>query len=676
MYISEVNISGYKNYRDTKIPLHDGINMIIGPNNSGKSNLLQAIALVLNVSDHKRIDVNDIFCETDIAKLKAGSPKVSISIVIKQSEGEDNNSEQAGLLRDYLVNIPFPYEAQLNFQYSLSADQEVNYLDDVSALEDHVSIWNVIRNEYARFYEIYRWGGQGVATRANLSDLFDRCDFQFLDAIRDVGKTMFAGYNPMLRDVLNFFVDYDLKISEDKQEEEIKEEVRAKQNDFKEQAKPLMQSLLERLESGKSVVLDYAKDTGASFGNVVPDFSGVLSESELFAVLRLIIRYETGVEIPATNNGLGYNNLIYMSLLLAKMQAMSDGKYMKRQAKLYSLLAVEEPEAHLHPSMQYQLLNFLNKNKREHNVNQIIVTTHSTQIVSAVEIDDIVCLSSEGYGIQHAGYPRLAFEATPEDILSKAYVQRFLDATRSDMFFANKLIFVEGIAEEILIPTFARYLGLDLTEKHVLIVNMGGRYFNHFLKMFDCSRYYGIRKKIACITDIDPCCDGEACYPYEYGTDEHKIYSHNADDEIANYAGNETIRYFRQDSKFGKTLEYDIAFYNSTIKEIVVDGMKNQTEIITMMSKAQLDEILNAMRKSDENERIKKSINACVGWSDEEKIKATIASRYLNSVSKGSNALALSLVLEENLKRSVDDPKKFRFNVPTYIEEALTWLLQ
>ena len=72
------------------------------------------------------------------------------------------------------------------------------------------------------------------------------------------------------------------------------------------------------------------------------------------------------------------------------------------------------------------------------------------------------------------------------------------------MFFANKLIFVEGMAEEILIPTFAKYLGFDLAKKHVLVVNMGGRYYNHFIKLFDSRECWGINKKVACITDIDP----------------------------------------------------------------------------------------------------------------------------------------------------------------------------
>lgn len=668
MYISNVIIKGFRNYKNAIIPLHDGVNIIIGPNNTGKSNLLKAIALVFK--EERRIDVDDLFCEIDVEKLKQHSPMACISLILKQSVDESDTSEMVGLLGDCLIKLPSPYEAQLNFQFSLSDDQEDAYKKDVENMTEHKEIWDLIHRDYARFYETYRWGGSGYASKESLNSIFDRCDLHFLDALRDVGRNMFMGYNPMLRDVLNFFVDYSVKTSKEKNEGEIKDELIKLQQEFKEKSKPIIDLLLGRLKDGKNVLLDYADDIGASFGNVKPDFSGVLSESELFAVLKLIIRYETGVEIPATHNGLGYNNLIYMSLLLAKMQVSADGDYMKRQAKLYSLLAIEEPEAHLHPAMQYQFLNFLSVNRRKHNVNQIIVTTHSTQIVSAVDIDNLICLSSECYGKVSAAYPRLAFDNEKK---SKAYVQRYLDATRSDLFFANKLIFVEGIAEELLIPTFAKYLGYDLAKQHVLIVNMGGRYYNHFLKMFE-NDYYGIKKKVACITDIDPCCDDKACYPYEYNKDKTKNYTHHADDEISKYSSHPYIRYFRQNETYGKTLEYDIVLSNYQEQLIVVDGMKNREELKDLMKLTSLEDMKSKLRKSEENDIIIKALDEC-GWDEEEKKKALIASRYLNSVSKGGDALALSTVLEANRIKNDGDPTKVKFIVPQYIKDALKWLL-
>ena len=151
-------------------------------------------------------------------------------------------------------------------------------------------------------------------------------------------------------------------------------------------------------------------------------------------------------------------------------------------------------------------------------------------------------------------------------MVSKQYVQRFLDATKADIFFANRLIFVEGIAEELLLPVFARYMNKNLTDEHVLVVNMGGRYFNHFLKLFDTNNPYAINKKILCLTDIDPCRKKrgirgayEACYPYEYEIDTGKYdYKHHADSEEVQYKAHPNIRFYRQDSKYGKTLEYDI----------------------------------------------------------------------------------------------------------------------
>ena len=287
----------------------------------------------------------------------------------------------------------------------------------------------------------------------------------------------------------------------------------------------------------------------------------------------------------------------------------------------------------------------------------------------------MICLHSIDYGKQKSGYPRLLFKDNEDDKLSKAYVQRYLDATRSDMFFANKLIFVEGMAEEILIPTFTKYLGFDLAKEHVLVVNIGGRYYNHFIKLFDSREFWGINKKVACITDIDPCCESESCYPFEYGIVDGRSYSRHADAEIAAYTDHPNIRYFRQNETYGKTLEYDIALHNPNCKQIIVEGMSNRDELMDLMGLSTLDELKNRMRKSYENERIKTAIDANTKWDDEEKKKAIIASRYLNSVSKGGNALALSLVLEENRMRKEDDENKFTFVVPQYIEDALRWLL-
>lgn len=677
MYIKEIKIS---NFQEASVPFHEGVNVILGHNNTGKSNLLRAIGLVLGFSDGHRLGTSDIFYDTNVETLKLQSPRIQITLVLHRSEGEDLDSAEMGLFSGMMTDPTLSEEAELRYEFKLADTQEDNYKADVAEATTAKEIWKIIDHDYIRFYRSSRSGGNQAAG-ISVNDALGQIDFQFLDAIRDVSHDLYAGYNPLLRDVLNFFIDYSVKNDAEKTEDEIKEQLKTLRDNFVRQSAPLMHTLQSRLQNGKNVFLKYAVDTGATFNGAVPDFDGEVTENEMFAVLRMIIKYAIGIEVQATYNGLGYNNLIYMSLLLAKMQADSSITYMKRNAKVLTFLAVEECEAHLHPAMQYKFLQFLQDNKANGHVRQIFMTTHSTQIASAVKLDDLICLTSPKLGQIDVGYPRVIYNGNnANDVKSKQYVQRFLDATKADMFFANRLIFVEGVAEELLLPVFAKYLGKNLTDEHVLVVNMGGRYFNHFLKLFDTNNAYAINKKIVCLTDIDPCrkknlpnADYEACYPYEYNIDTVNYnYMHHAETEVAQYASHPNIRFYRQDPMYGKTLEYDIMRENPNCELLLTDSVSNISEIKAMMAEQNLNDMIDKLRKSDTNTRIKTSIDAS-GWTDEEKRKAVLASRYLNSVSKGSNALELNVALMTNLEKPEAD--RIEFHVPQYIVDALTWLL-
>lgn len=680
MFIKEIKISNFRNFKDASVPFHEGVNVLIGHNNTGKSNLLRAIGLVLGFSDGHRLGTSDLFYETDIAILQQQSPRIKITLIVHRSEGEDLDSVEMGLFSGMMTDPALSEEAELRYEFKLTDAQEENYKADVAEATTAKEIWKIIDRNYIRLYRSHRNGGNQAAD-ISVNDVLGQIDYQFLDAIRDVSHDLYAGYNPLLRDVLNFFIDYSVKYVDNKTEDEIKEQLKNLKNTFVQQSSPLMQTLQDRLQDGKNVFLKYALDTGATFNGAIPDFDGEVTENEMFAVLRMVIKYAVGIEVPATYNGLGYNNLIYMSLLLAKMQADSSITYMKRNAKVLSFLAVEECEAHLHPAMQYKFLQFLQDNKSNGHVRQIFMTSHSTQIASAVKLDDLICLTSPALGKISVGYPRIIYKMdNAEDVASKQYVQKFLDATRADMFFANKLIFVEGIAEELLLPVFAKYMKKNLTDEHVLIVNMGGRYFNHFLKLFDTNNPYTINKKIVCLTDIDPCrrekvpkANYESCYPYEYNLDAAKYeYKHHAETEIAQYETHPNIRFYSQNPIYGKTLEYDLMRENPNCELLLTESVSNISEIKEMMAEQNLETMIDMLRKSETNSRIKASIETS-GWTKEEKRKAVLASRYLNSVSKGSNALELNVALMNNLEKPEADRKEFK--VPQYIINALTWLL-
>ncbi|PAF33953.1 ATP-dependent endonuclease, partial [Terribacillus saccharophilus] len=113
----------------------------------------------------------------------------------------------------------------------------------------------------------------------------------------------------------------------------------------------LIALLNQRMTEGKKHILSYANDIGASFDKSTPNFDGNITDIELYSALKLIVEYETGIKMPIINNGLGYNNLIYMSLLLSRMQVNGNEEYLGSNAKVYPMLIIEEPEAHLHPTM-------------------------------------------------------------------------------------------------------------------------------------------------------------------------------------------------------------------------------------------------------------------------------------------------------------------------------------
>ena len=503
MYISKICVKNFRNFKDKEVLFNEGVNVIIGHNNAGKTNLIKALSLVIDYQATKRLDVDDFNKYTSLAELKSNPPKISIAVTI--SKGNYEEPDDLVTIANWLTKLDSEYEAILTYEFFLPEKEIPKYNKAIAEILDNDpkaidKAWKLIKHDFIRLYTYKIWGGNLSNQSIADGDSLQRFDFQFLDAIRDVERDMLTGRNTLLRDVFNFFMDYEIKSDTSKSDELKSDEIKQKRIDFSDKADALLTLLQERMKQGKEQILSYAKETGASFNNAEPNFEGSISDVEMFSVLKLIVEYSTGIKVPATHNGLGYNNLIYMSLLLAKMQVNSDGNYMGSNSKVFATLAIEEPEAHLHPAMQYKFLKFLKENKNKKKVRQIFVTTHSTHITSAVSLDEIICLHNED-GITTVGYPGKVF---PADGKSKKYVQRFLDATKSDMLFAQKVILVEGLAEQLLMSIFAQYENKSLEDNHVAVINVGGRFFDHFLYLFDSTKPNTIHKKIICITDRDP----------------------------------------------------------------------------------------------------------------------------------------------------------------------------
>jgi len=690
MYIAQITIENFRNFKKTEIEFNDGVNVIIGANNAGKTNLIKALSMPIDCQGSKRLGIDDFNKYISFTELKDNPPKISIAITIKQGQNEE--VDDLVTVGNWLTTLDTSYEALLTYEFFLPEKEKDKYLQAIAEISDTDpkavdKVWKILKNDFIRLFTYKIWGGKVENQTIADTESLQKFDFQFLSAIRDVERDMLSGRNTLLRDVLDFFMDYEIKAlpEKDKSKEVKTAEIKKKKQDFSDKADDLLSDLLKRMAYGQKQILSYAKDTGASFDKGTPSFEGSISDVEMFSALRLIVEYETGIKVPATHNGLGYNNLIFMSLLLAKMQVNSDGEYLGGNAKVFASLSIEEPEAHLHPSMQYKFLKFLKANRENKKVRQIFMTTHSTHITSAVSLDEIICLYSEN-GQSKPGYPGRVF---PDD-KSKKYVQRFLDATKSDMLFAQRVIFVEGLAEQLLLSIFARYIGKSLEDNHIAVIDVGGRFFNHFLYLFDNPKPHVIPKKIVCLTDRDPVrkpksgTDFTKCYPFQYKQNASEYeFKDNATGKIEQYDAHSNIKFFSQDEEKGKTFEYDLVLHNPTLELLVTESMSNQLEIKDLMRSFKdnkpVEELLSILPDGTEkhpnkkNAEIKRGMRDCNWTNDDDKRAAVIASRYLNSVAKGENALELAYSLEENLhKKGQTDYQTLM--IPSYIEKAIEWI--
>jgi putative ATP-dependent endonuclease of OLD family len=213
----------------------------------------------------------------------------------------------------------------------------------------------------------------------------------------------------------------------------------------------------------------------------------------LLEKLDLDLRNE-GVADPPPGRGLGSNNLLFIASELLLLSQDSNG---------YAGLLVEEPEAHLHPQRQHLLIDFLKARVAAEGGDdaglQVILTTHSPSLASSLNVDSLVLVRGGK-----------AFPMGPDHTLLEredyAFLERFLDATKANLFFARGVIVVEGDAENILLPTLARLIGRDLARHGVSVVNVGGTGLGRYGRIFQ-------RRKpeqagmldipVACIADRD-----------------------------------------------------------------------------------------------------------------------------------------------------------------------------
>jgi putative ATP-dependent endonuclease of OLD family len=395
---------------------------------------------------------------------------------------------------------------------------------------------------------------------------------------------------------------------------------------------------------------------------------------------QILERLELGLLEATTGSargryGLGSNNLLYMACELLLLGREPDG---------LPLLLIEEPEAHLHPQRQLRLMEFLTlaaagKVKDTKRPVQVILSTHSPNLASKIPLPNMILLEgSRAFS--------LARDHTKLEAGDYRFLERFLDVTKANLFFAHGVIVVEGDAEAILLPVVAKLLGTDLTEHGVSIVNVGGRGLRRFSKIFqrrdESTRTLAI--PVACVADMDVMPD---CAPAILGLvasdDDEKWKSRKrrwkalrdfgADGKPQERALNEwRVRLRSSDGQTVKTfvadhwtLEYDLAFCGLAEDVYVAASLAINDDPINT-EKKQFAEVEAAARAAF------KEMEAAAKGDRSVLCTHVYQPFYSDHASKAIAAQYLAEALTKTGEAAAFDKAAFIARLPRYIVDAIT----
>lgn len=616
MYISDLKIKNYRNFTDFQIELKQ-FTTIIGENNSGKTNLLNALGLIFSNEiiffKRRKLEIDDINYSAiyefkkSIADLSTSIEHIEYPEVKIEATMKSFSDDQQAIVAEWFVDQKFTV-SKLTYVFANRNPKKNEWLkkqresldklkkkeseSDDKFLQHKIDIIDFPIKDYS--YIIY--GGLDESKPAD-GYFLKMLRMECLDALRDAKSELVAsGDYRLLYKILNNR-DGD------------------KFADLKGELKSLDQKIRDNAELNiiKGEIEDYLDKISLQDN---PDNNRVdfqFSSIETSELLKKISLIYGNAPLNVERNGMGRNNLLYISLILSHLYTKSsdiDNVY-------FRLIGIEEPEAHLHPNLQEHLGNNFQAEIDENK--QIIVTSHSTHIVNKLDLDNIVILYRDDIGEIQNHYVLSNFRDTAKNKKTINYLKKYLDATNSKLFFSRKIILVEGIAEQLLIPVFFRKLYDKTIEKvGCNVVNVNGLAFKNYLEVVK----NGYFVKCIVLTDSD------------IGT---KI-ENRADDLREQYSD---CPFIHIESTEKSTFEKDIIEFNLTDpgRKIL---LKTITETRPKLGKKYVEKL---------------------GSSDIE------TNSFFKEIEKYKSEFAY------NLTQVLSDNLEVEFNVPTYIQSSFRFLI-
>ena len=437
VYLAKLIIKNFRKLKHAEFLFQAGLNVLVGGNNVGKTAVVDALRALLAGHDEPYPRLG----EDDVHRPKGGT-----------SSGD----------------IVFEYVFS-----GLSLDDEADFLAALvpgtsGGLEAHIKIRYSDADKAGRL-RVKRWCGENEDVGLT-ADMMENLRGVYLPPLRDASQGLKPGRTSQLARLLQLLAD-------DAGIEGINKALQ--ELDGKLKAHLPIVNTHEAINSRHKTMLGPQLAQLLEVGLSASDFKSLKSRVSL-----LVDAFEI------EQNGLGFNNLVYMAVVLSELTRNPDS--------CYCGLIVEEPEAHLHPQLQAVLLRYLQSIQliETEKPVQLFVTSHSPNFASIADLDSLVCLVDTGTAVETFLPRSVVFGKGKREKL-----ERYLDVTRAELFFARRVIFVEGAAELMMVNALAKRIGFDLRQHGVSLISVEGLNFDSFLPLFGEA---ALKIPVAVLTDADP----------------------------------------------------------------------------------------------------------------------------------------------------------------------------
>ena len=519
MFLSKIKVKNYRLLINAELSIDKELTLIVGRNNTAKTSVIN---FIINVLSGKPFSYDDYpllrrksvfalltkFINKDITyeMFCEKFPKPSIEFYIDYSA--DPEDELLGTLSPFIIDILEENNtALIKAEYCIKVDENSLREYFSECISDSKEVRDICSKKFNDILglKIYAINPQNhmdyqEKTKNELEELFPQ---YFICAERGLGEGN-NSKNTLPDTVSNYFKQSPEELDEDKniyeQIQKLKIKIKEAEKDIQNTNDSLLKELID-----KAIGFGYPNSEELQIGvNTDIDLEQEITNNTELAYISNYIK-ET---LPNTHNGLGYKNLLKIQINLA-----SFAKILKDKSKAcIPLLFIEEPESHMHPQMQQAfaqyLIDFINKISNVHI--QAVLTTHSSHIANTTDFSKIRYARKRQYDVKFKNLGDFA-EDSEENI---KFIKKYLTLSRCDLFFTDKIIFVEGASERLLIPDMIRKCDEErlfdsqkykLPAQYYSLIEIGGAFAHKFIPFVN---FLDIPCLI--ITDIDPLKDSKA----------------------------------------------------------------------------------------------------------------------------------------------------------------------